>query len=315
MHTYLSLEEEVIHRIEADLMTFDLSEISRITGVPSGLYQRFFSYSYGISIASYIRKRKLTVAASKLLLKEWSVTSAAFECGYEDSSSFSRAFKEQFTVSPTTLTVDAFESHKQERLTHTTISKDLGKTTEILSIEYVQLPSWYLVGISSERYSVTGHDLWQIYWQHNIDKQLYQLEIHQTGSYSADYSAIGFMTDFEDSGSLGRKYRIGRLFKDKPAVAHDLDMHQFDAMTFAHARISAASLNDIIEVAYPLTCELAKKNGFAIQYKPFFWLEYYNKDWLDADKDNEHKRILDFYLPCQKTRVTNGGLQCVANEN
>lgn len=67
MIDYLTEKQKIIERMESNLMTFDLSEIDKLTGVPLGLYQRFFSYIYGISITAYIRKRKLTVSASKLL--------------------------------------------------------------------------------------------------------------------------------------------------------------------------------------------------------------------------------------------------------
>ena len=43
MEKFITEKQKVIDEIESQLMTFDLSEIGKLTGVPFGLYQRFFS--------------------------------------------------------------------------------------------------------------------------------------------------------------------------------------------------------------------------------------------------------------------------------
>lgn len=55
MKNFMAENQKVIDEIEARLMTLDLSKIDKITGIPFALYQRFFSYMYGITISNYAR--------------------------------------------------------------------------------------------------------------------------------------------------------------------------------------------------------------------------------------------------------------------
>ncbi|MED4346195.1 helix-turn-helix transcriptional regulator [Heyndrickxia coagulans] len=105
----LDKTQQVIDMLEADIMHADYEKIAKITGIPLGLYQRIFTYICNISLAGYVRKRKLTLAAEMLLSKRKNVTETAMECGYESSSAFSRAFKEQFSVPPAMITGDIYQ--------------------------------------------------------------------------------------------------------------------------------------------------------------------------------------------------------------
>lgn len=93
MDSFTREDSTIFEQIEINKWTEGQAEICCFTGIHLGLYQLFFIYLYGISITAYIRKRKLTVAGANRLSKEWSVTTAALETGYEDTSSFSRALK------------------------------------------------------------------------------------------------------------------------------------------------------------------------------------------------------------------------------
>lgn len=105
----LDQTQQVIDILESDLFNADFKNVSRLTGIPLGVYQRIFNYICGISITEYVRRRKLTKSAKMLLAGKTNVTDAAFECGYENSSSFSRAFKEQFLVSPIHITFEVLK--------------------------------------------------------------------------------------------------------------------------------------------------------------------------------------------------------------
>ncbi len=63
-------------------------------------FRRIFSFVIGVPISEYIRKRRLSTAAEDILANGISVTEAAMKYQYDDSSSFSRAFKEFHGVAP-----------------------------------------------------------------------------------------------------------------------------------------------------------------------------------------------------------------------
>lgn len=63
-------------------------------------FQRIFRYMTGYSVYSYIRKRRLSEAAQKLILTRSKVIDIAFEFGYETPETFLREFKKDFGTTP-----------------------------------------------------------------------------------------------------------------------------------------------------------------------------------------------------------------------
>jgi AraC-like DNA-binding protein len=63
-------------------------------------FKREFRKQYGTSPGRWLLERRLERSASLLQTTAMSVTEIMFECGFEDLSHFSRAFKEKFGLSP-----------------------------------------------------------------------------------------------------------------------------------------------------------------------------------------------------------------------
>ena len=66
---------------------------------PSHLQSMFYR-AFRISVGDYIIKRKLCRAADDLINSSASITEIAYDCGYQNAESFSRAFKKQFLHAP-----------------------------------------------------------------------------------------------------------------------------------------------------------------------------------------------------------------------
>lgn len=93
---------EVIAYIEENLThEIDYNKAAKIAACPISLFQRFFVYITNISLAEYIRRRRLTQAALELQQASCKIIDIAIKYGYESHSSFSRAFKEYHGISPT----------------------------------------------------------------------------------------------------------------------------------------------------------------------------------------------------------------------
>lgn len=76
-------------------------EISRITVSPIALFQRFFVLATnGITLAEYIRRRKLTCALIDLQNTDAKVIDIAYKYGYESSDTFCVAFKRLYGITP-----------------------------------------------------------------------------------------------------------------------------------------------------------------------------------------------------------------------
>ena len=78
----------------------DLDEIARIAGVSRFHLTRAFGQAMGRSIMRYVRGRRLTEAAHTLAQGAPDILAVAIEAGYGSHEAFTRAFREQFGVTP-----------------------------------------------------------------------------------------------------------------------------------------------------------------------------------------------------------------------
>ncbi|MDD3957383.1 MAG: AraC family transcriptional regulator [Candidatus Izemoplasmatales bacterium] len=91
----------VLDYIEAHLTdTIDYDEIQHISCASGDFFQRMFSQFTGISLGEYIRRRKLSDAAIRLIDQKMSIIDLALEYGYESSDAFTHAFKKLHGVTP-----------------------------------------------------------------------------------------------------------------------------------------------------------------------------------------------------------------------
>ena len=81
--------------------TLSIPEMTVLCGMSPTTFKRKFSELYQDSPAEYIRKRKLERATQLLKSGNLRISDIVFDCGFESVSSFNRAFKKQYKVSPT----------------------------------------------------------------------------------------------------------------------------------------------------------------------------------------------------------------------
>jgi len=78
----------------------DYSTVAMKAGCSSYNFQRMFSFITDISLAEYIRRRRLTQAALELQNTKQKVIDVAIKYGYDTTTSFSRAFKALHGLTP-----------------------------------------------------------------------------------------------------------------------------------------------------------------------------------------------------------------------
>lgn len=79
---------------------FDAAEIAKIACSSTFHFQRMFHMITGNTVAEYIRKRKLTLAAQELAATKAKVLDIALKYGYDTPESFSKAFRRVHGISP-----------------------------------------------------------------------------------------------------------------------------------------------------------------------------------------------------------------------
>ena len=80
-----------------------LDEVASVCGLSRFQTSRLFSRATGSSITAYLRGRRLTQAAHALVEGAQDILAVALEAGYGSHEAFTRAFREQFGMTPAEL--------------------------------------------------------------------------------------------------------------------------------------------------------------------------------------------------------------------
>lgn len=300
----------VIDYIEDDINNVNIANISKLTGIPSGLYQRIFSYICGISIPEYARRRRLTEAACKILQNSGSIIDIAIEFGYDSHSAFTRAFKEQFGVPPISLTYEVFKERAYRRFSFLEdnetyyVIKGRRIMAELVKIEYEEMDERMLIGISKSDTGVVEHELWGVYFEGGYSRKLGELTDYQCDDMTEEYIGIGYASDFKDEKSLGNEYIIGAYFKLGTPVPENMISKIIPQGTIVKAQVKGKNIDDIIYNSYILISDMVQKNGYKLDYDNFYWSEVYTCErYCNPANNGADELILDWYMPCIKKYV------------
>ena len=77
-----------------------VADIASYTGIDRTYLYTLFKRETGMSPSEYLRNFRLTRAAELLRLTRYSVESIALSCGYQDALAFSKAFKQNYGITP-----------------------------------------------------------------------------------------------------------------------------------------------------------------------------------------------------------------------
>ncbi len=77
-----------------------IHDIAKASSYSAYHFSRIFKSLVGDSPKEYLRKRRLTVAATRLLKEDTSILELAVQCQFESQEAFTRAFKQLFAVTP-----------------------------------------------------------------------------------------------------------------------------------------------------------------------------------------------------------------------
>lgn len=99
---WLDKMNSALNYIEENLTAeIDLEEVCRKACCSSYNFQRMFSFITDVTLAEYIRRRRLTSAAFELQSSDIKVIDIAVKYGYDSATSFARAFNALHGLSPT----------------------------------------------------------------------------------------------------------------------------------------------------------------------------------------------------------------------
>lgn len=98
---YIEVIQKSIDYVETSLgERLTLQEIADAVYISPYHFSRIFKAIMGISMHEYIRRRRLSQAAEKLIATDLKIIDIAFDCGFESQESFTKSFKQYFGHTP-----------------------------------------------------------------------------------------------------------------------------------------------------------------------------------------------------------------------
>ena len=236
--------------------TPDLDDIANVAGVSRYHLTRAFGEATGESIMRYMRGRRLTLAARALANGAPDILAVALEAGYGSHEAFTRAFREQFGVTPETVreqrsirNLNLVEAIKMDENMHVNLGEP----------RIVQGEPLLIAGLG-ERYGVQSGA--------NIPAQ-WQAFVPRIGSVPGQVgrTAYGLIFNGDDDGNYD--YMCGVEVSDFSRLPSDLDRLRVPACKYAvfrhagHVSGLRSSWNTIWSKALP-------ESGLALADAPIF---------------------------------------------
>lgn len=170
--------QKAINYIEEHLLDdITMEQIAREVNSSVFHFQRTFSILTDMSIADYIRRRRLTLAAQELINTERKVIDLAYKYGYDSPEAFTKAFRKQHNLTPSEARKKQGQIQSYNRLV---IQVSL-KGAEPMKYKIVEKEKFQVIGIKRTYNCQNGENLQSIpqFWNEmnskNFDQQLIQL--------------------------------------------------------------------------------------------------------------------------------------------
>ncbi|EGO8509720.1 AraC family transcriptional regulator [Enterococcus faecalis] len=123
-------------------VSFD--ELAKKTGISVYHFKRTFSFIAGMSLAEYIKKRRLAEVNLALLAGE-KVTDVAFKYGYQSIEGFSRAFRDWSGQAPS----EVMKTQIQKTFPKFSFYIDI-KGGQSMDVKLIEKPAFQIVGVSQK---------------------------------------------------------------------------------------------------------------------------------------------------------------------
>ncbi|OCP22265.1 MULTISPECIES: AraC family transcriptional regulator [unclassified Ensifer] len=199
-----------------------LEEIAEAAGLSRFHLSRVFGLVTGRSISAYIRGRRLSGAAQNLASGSSSILAVALDAGYGSHEAFTRAFREQFGVTPETV-------RKQGHLSNIELTEPIRMDdTRLLKLDpprFEDSPPLLLAGLA-ETYAY-GHtegipSLWQRFNTHfgNVPGQKSNVAYGVCSQSDGEAGTFRYMAavEVDDAGALPAGFSTIKLPKQRYAV-------------------------------------------------------------------------------------------------
>ncbi|WP_042220517.1 AraC family transcriptional regulator [Oceanobacillus manasiensis] len=201
---------EALNRMAESLMYMEdrlgtdlnVEDVAKIACMSKFHYQRMFTMLTGFTVAEYIRKRRLTLAAQELLHSNTKVIDVALKYGYETPESFSKAFRKVHGLSPSSV-----RKHDRQLKAFPKLSFQIQlKGDEEMDYRIVEKEAFSVIGKSIKTSLVDGQNKIDVpaFWEESLNNGLDD----KLAVYAGEMGVMGICMEFDKEQEQVR-YFIG----------------------------------------------------------------------------------------------------------
>lgn len=260
MNIYKELNK-MVEYIEANLdSNISYKKLSKMLGVNEYTMQRLFSLLCNVSVAEYVRKRRLSQAGYDLYYEKEKIIDIAFKYGYENATSFSRAFEKFHGIKPS----QAKKGNSSLKNFPKLYFNEKINEKEEMEYEIINLEDFSLYGLGKKtdekHISKDAPDFWT-----KINKK-----------YSEQYGPINYgMVLYEDRFN-SENYEYWILWKKEIKEFKKIDIPKSKWLVF---HIPNREAKDIQKKINDFYCDFLPSSKYNLRELPE--LEYYHDDVTD----------------------------------
>lgn len=296
MDAYLTAVQKALNHIEDHLRKpLSLEDVSRKAGFSLWHFQRTFTALVGEPLGSYLRRRRLTVAAGELRESSRRILDIALDYQFESQEAFTRAFKSLFGVTP-----GGFRKNRQlewikTRPVITTSSlKHLSRNTAI-DPQIITLPALTLIGLETRFIGAMSPDANNLSLIPPLfDKFGSSCDKLPSALDGFTYGACNCLPENQRTREDELVYLVSKNVAPNTPVPNEMKAWQVPALTYAHFthRGPISKINETIYYAYGGWLPRSK---FERVDAPE--LERYDNRFGDGGEECE----LDYLIPVKET--------------
>ena len=205
--------------------TLEIADVAKVAYSSSFHFQRLFYMVTGMTVAEYIRKRRLTLAAQELSCSDERVLDVSLKYGYDSPESFTKAFKKVHGLNPTAARKPGASLKAYPRISfHLSLKGDKDMDYRIEEKE-----SFQIIGKSIRTTTRDGENRRRIpkFWDECCENGL----LTRLCTYANTETTLGVCTDFSaDLEEMSYMVAVEKPDKDE---SHEFEVREIPASTWA----------------------------------------------------------------------------------
>ncbi|WP_415396121.1 AraC family transcriptional regulator [Sulfurimonas sp. CS5] len=262
-------------------VNIDMDELSRNLGISKFYMHKLFKNTFGKNIYESIKSIRLQKAASLLLTNKYStISEIANLCGYSSHSSFIKAFRNKFDVSPKEWRNGAYKKYSNSILQASNISINSTLDFSKLSATIVDMPSMKSYYIRNNGYINNVKETWQ---------KLYTLILNQK---IKKYQMVALLHDNPTITDLNNCQYIACIITDEQEGVFTKRLPKFKISDGVYAKFDLQGYGeDILRFIQWVYHDWLVDSEYETTTKPSF-IVYHKNNYLN----NENLFDISYYL-------------------